>query len=202
MKKLIFVVNIVFLLLSCDNGGGMEETIENPVTITFDTDGGAEIVPMTVEAGSFVNLPTPQKEGYEFLGWYRIRDGNKEMFGDGVYPVFFHDITIYARFVIWYQFEVSNISSTVEEWEHNNVYNNEAYLVTYRWDNPTDGNFSHVAYAWSELAIDVINLEPGTDSFTRLIHKEVFDTPSQRFIYIKCVDKNGNQSKGIRYYIQ
>lgn len=39
-------------------------------TITFDTDGGTEIAPITLEVGAAITLPTnPVKEGYNFIGW-------------------------------------------------------------------------------------------------------------------------------------
>lgn len=39
--------------------------------ITFDTDGGNVISPIIQEVGTPVNEPSnPEKEGYEFLGWY------------------------------------------------------------------------------------------------------------------------------------
>lgn len=40
-------------------------------TISFSTNGGNEVVSQKVEEGKNVNKPkNPQKEGYEFLGWY------------------------------------------------------------------------------------------------------------------------------------
>lgn len=40
-------------------------------TISFNTDGGNEVVSQEIEEGNKINKPTdPTKEGYEFLGWY------------------------------------------------------------------------------------------------------------------------------------
>ena len=40
-------------------------------TISFNTDGGSEVVSQEVEEGKKINKPAdPSKEGYEFLGWY------------------------------------------------------------------------------------------------------------------------------------
>lgn len=46
----------------------------NTYTITFDTDGGLSILPITRAYLSSVVLPTPTKEGYKFLGWYDESD--------------------------------------------------------------------------------------------------------------------------------
>lgn len=42
----------------------------NEYTITFDTAGGSEIAPITLEYGAAITAPaTPEKEGYTFIGW-------------------------------------------------------------------------------------------------------------------------------------
>ena len=73
MKKrvivlLIMALAIVFSLSSCDDIFGGEAV---DVTVSFDTRGGSEIPDVTVKAGEHIAEPnTPEKEGYEFAGWY------------------------------------------------------------------------------------------------------------------------------------
>jgi hypothetical protein len=38
--------------------------------VIFDTMGAGEIEPLKVESGDTVSLPTPEREGYTFGGWY------------------------------------------------------------------------------------------------------------------------------------
>ena len=44
----------------------------NPYTITFDTNGGSEIAPITQDYGTEITAPdNPTREGYTFIGWDR-----------------------------------------------------------------------------------------------------------------------------------
>ncbi len=47
-----------------------KETKEETITITFDVDGGKEVKELTVNIDEEVELPTTEKEGYTFKGWY------------------------------------------------------------------------------------------------------------------------------------
>ena len=51
---------------------------QQSITVTFDTDGGSTVSPITVEQGESINeLPTPTKENNKFLGWYEnLSDAN------------------------------------------------------------------------------------------------------------------------------
>lgn len=44
------------------------------VEYIFDTNGGKEIANVSVEAGTEYTLPTPERDGYEFEGWYLTED--------------------------------------------------------------------------------------------------------------------------------
>lgn len=48
------------------------------VTVTFDSDGGSEVAPITKTYGAMlISLPTPTHEaGIDFLGWYYYNNGN------------------------------------------------------------------------------------------------------------------------------
>ena len=47
-----------------------DEYVAQNRTITFDTNGGNEIAPITQETDSALSLPVPEKEGYYFVGWF------------------------------------------------------------------------------------------------------------------------------------
>ena len=71
----------------------------NQYTITFDTDGGSEIAPITQGYGTTIAKPTdPTKTGYTFAGWYTdVACTNAWNFGSNMLAD--HDMTLYARWV-------------------------------------------------------------------------------------------------------
>ena len=48
------------------------------ITITFDSDGGSKVEKITYKQGTFVQLPTPTKEGYDFDGWIIDKVANED----------------------------------------------------------------------------------------------------------------------------
>lgn len=48
----------------------VKPVVQESFTITFDSNGANKVASVTVVKGNRLQLPVPQKEGYEFLGWY------------------------------------------------------------------------------------------------------------------------------------
>ena len=68
---------------------------EAPVcTVSFDTDGGKEILPIKVEKGQAVKLPEAEKNGHIFLGWYTEKESGEKT--DAEFTVV-EDIMVYAH---------------------------------------------------------------------------------------------------------
>ena len=68
--KSLLIVTCLFLLAACSFGGGGSD-----YSIHFVTNGGKEIKDMTgLNNGDVVTLPTPEKEGFYFNGWYTDED--------------------------------------------------------------------------------------------------------------------------------
>ena len=61
----MLTIGTVCLMSSCTRGGK-----KNNVTITFVTNGGKEIVPITLKKGEELTLPTAEKDGRVFADWY------------------------------------------------------------------------------------------------------------------------------------
>ncbi len=112
-RKLIFLglLSAVFLFAGCENKNKKEDT--NPDTnkiveedvfyqVSFDTDGGSNIMPQSIKNGNKVTRPDdPTKTGvlghtYTFVGWYKDRSYTEEF--DFNLPITV-ETTIYAK---WY----------------------------------------------------------------------------------------------------
>ena len=62
--KLVFVLMLFFGLYGCDIG-------ETEIRIDFESNGGTEVDSIITDGESRVSMPEdPEKEGYEFEGWY------------------------------------------------------------------------------------------------------------------------------------
>ena len=67
-------------------------------TITFDSNGGSEVPPVKVKEGELLQTqPTPTKEGYIFIGWYK--DAAFTEAWDFSKDVVTEDLTLYARWM-------------------------------------------------------------------------------------------------------
>lgn len=60
-------------------------------TVSFNSNGGDYIEPISVREGNAVNLPTPVRTGYTFVGWYY--SGTKYDTNSGIYK----DIVLVAK---------------------------------------------------------------------------------------------------------
>lgn len=71
----------------------------NQYTISFETNGGTEILPITEDYGTAVNAPdiNPEKTGYDFIGWYEDPNFTTEYIFSTM-PA--EDITVYAKWEI------------------------------------------------------------------------------------------------------
>ena len=89
INKLLFVIPFAFMMFGCSKSTKKEskstdKTIENKTTtnkvtkeidkkfnITFDSNGGSNVIGQEVIKGEKITEPTtPTKEGYTFEGWY------------------------------------------------------------------------------------------------------------------------------------
>ena len=67
-------------------------------TITFNSNGGDAVAPITQKIGSQVRQPSsPGKEGCSFAGWYTSPNDPNSLYAFGTMPA--KDITLYARWV-------------------------------------------------------------------------------------------------------
>lgn len=76
----------------------------NQYTISFDTDGGSEVAPITDDYGQAISAPeNPVKEGHNFAGWYTDSEFTSEY---EFTTISAENITVYAKWEIQ-KFDVS-----------------------------------------------------------------------------------------------
>lgn len=90
MKKILLVLTlfITLTLSACTEAPKL-------VTITFETNGGLEVLPVELKGDVEFTLPSSAKEGHEFNGWYLDSELTTEV-GATVIPT--EDMTLYAKF--------------------------------------------------------------------------------------------------------
>ena len=70
-KIIIAAVAVVAVIAIAISVFLVSKNTKSIYTISFNTDGGSEVVGQKVEEGETINKPAdPTKDGYEFLGWY------------------------------------------------------------------------------------------------------------------------------------
>ena len=75
MKKLLFVLMLIFAFVFTGCGGETPEVPDEPIVneykITFEENGGSKVEDYLLEEGKTLTLPEITKEGYTFKGWYK-----------------------------------------------------------------------------------------------------------------------------------
>ena len=98
---IVFAILTMALVLSCAlvacDKTDTPDAPKKEFTITFDTQGGSEVKPITIAEGATITLPrNPTKEGYIFDGWY-LSDAFVEKFV--ATKTVTGDITLYAKWI-------------------------------------------------------------------------------------------------------
>jgi hypothetical protein len=123
MRSYLTVGILAFSLVFAACSGGKDNPAPNPsqtYTVTFVTNGGNALEPVTVNSGTAIQAPTATRNYYELEGWYR--DGalsNRASFPLTVAS----NISLYAK---WEQVEYRFEGSTVN---FEGLYNNSVFWV-------------------------------------------------------------------------
>jgi uncharacterized repeat protein (TIGR02543 family) len=161
-------------------------------TVIFETNSDFKIPSITnISGGAKINKPNdPIKQNYQFIGWFI--DQSLETEWDFQNNAVEDNLILYAKWksTLLYQYEVTNIT---------HIKSGANVLVS--WTNPTDINFSHVriipaGFEWAEsMGASGLDKEPGISTTS------ILDYANTEYIIIKCVDKTGNASEGIKYFL-
>ena len=145
----------------------------NVYKIVFDADGGNAIGDLSVAYQAQFTLPTPEKTGYDFLGWYNVMDDKKAE--SGAYE-WLNDVRLKAKWAIhvmtvnFYDGETRLDTKTVKYGETvtPSIFDKEGYTFE-NWY--TDKEFTNVFNEESAIK-DNVNLYA---KFTANVYKIVFD---------------------------
>ncbi|MBO5261953.1 MAG: InlB B-repeat-containing protein [Clostridia bacterium] len=78
MKKLLMIISLVAVLSLMLSLAAFAQG--NKATVTFDSDGGSAVDPITVDKNSKLTQPqAPTKLGFDFAGWYVLRGEDVEL---------------------------------------------------------------------------------------------------------------------------
>ena len=130
---LLFLV--VVLLSSC------QEEISK-ITITFDEQGGTLVQPMHVESNHTVELPTIEKEGHRFMGWYSGFGVNDAQFTN--LSIVTDDITLYAkwevnRYIIVFRDPYTIYKTETYDFGEEITFPEDPYVPMYSFEGWYDG---------------------------------------------------------------
>lgn len=122
--------------VSQGGGGGGGSITPPPVTdktytVTFNSNGGSAVNPITADYNAPVTLPTPTREGHTFAGWYSDESLNTQYTSDKM-PA--ENITLFAKwtknsYTLTINYVYENGSEAHESYVKSVVYG-EAYTVT------------------------------------------------------------------------
>ena len=122
-------------------------------TITFNAGSGAEVSPAnraTDTTGRLASLPTPTKNGYEFVGWFTIADaaGGTMVTAGAEGTVFKADTVIYARWTLTnYTITYNLDSGTVATPANPTSYT--IATATFKLKNPTRTGYTFTGWTGS-----------------------------------------------------
>ncbi len=131
----VIACSLCALVVACDNS----------LTVSFNTDGGSSIEAVKVENGAQYELPTPEKDGYRFEGWYLAQDFS----GEKVTSITVTDnTTVYAKwtqlFTVTLDAKGGTLSqTTVVLTAGENVYNAVSTLTPVKTDNKFDAWYNN-----------------------------------------------------------
>lgn len=96
MRKLIAALLLVFAGTACAFAAGCAN--KNTVNISFEVNGGVAIADVKKQSGEEYTLPVPERNGYEFEGWYLTVDFS----GEPVETISASDSKYYAKWAQLY----------------------------------------------------------------------------------------------------
>ena len=149
----LLMLTVLFVSISCSEE--QKEPEPTGIVVTFDTQGGSTIDPVSLDPGATVVKPkkNPTQKGYVFLGWYTDKAGTKEY--DFTAAVT-ESITIYAKWVDQTTYEHSDPILP----KGSVALNNNSFSIPMTWSVDPNGKtgLPAVTYSFSGERTNVTNV--------------------------------------------
>ena len=149
----LMMLTVLFVSISCSEE--QKEPEPTGIVVTFDTQGGSTIDPVSLDPGATVVKPkkNPTQKGYVFLGWYTDKAGTKEY--DFTAAVT-ESITIYAKWVDQTTYEHSDPILP----KGSVALNNNSFSIPMTWSVDPNGKtgLPAVTYSFSGERTNVTNV--------------------------------------------
>ena len=157
----------------------------NQYTITFDTNGGSEIAPITQDYGTNITAPAaPTRDGYTFMGW--------DMEIPTTMPA--ENMTITAR---WKDIEKPTGEMRINENSWKAFLNNITFGLFFKDTqtvtiNATDNSGESVTVEYLLSNKELTKAELDGMTFTAYTAPFCIDPDNEYIIYVRLTDKAGN----------
>ena len=175
----LMMLAVLFISISCS--GQPEEEQPSGCVVTFDTQGGSAIDPVSVEPGATVIKPkkNPTQKGYVFLGWYTDKAGTKEYdFKAAVNS----SITIYAKWIDQTTYEHSDPILP----KGSVALNSNSFTIPMDWSVNPKGKtgLPAVTYSFSGERTNVTNVSDALVTAVKTTPQSFFDETPKKILFV------------------
>ncbi len=176
----LMMLAVLFISISC-GGQPSEEPQPQGTIVTFDTQGGSKIDPVSVEPGTKVIKPkkNPTYSGNVFLGWYTDKAGTKEY--DFSSPVT-ESITLYAKWIDQTTYEHSDPILP----KGSVALNNNSFTIPMDWSVNPKGKTGLPAaiYSFSGERTNVTNVTDALVNAVKNTPQDFFDETPKKILFV------------------
>jgi len=167
----------------------------NKYTISFDTNGGTEVEPITQNYNTSVSAPSsPAKNGYRFAGWYSDISLN-EIYEFTAMPA--TDITLYAKWELENYNIIYNLSGGINNSNNPSTFTIESADIILQNPQKVGYNFAGW-YSDSEYKNPVDTIENGTYNNVEVFAK--WEIITYNITYV--MDENAINENAVQYTVE
>lgn len=177
----LMMITVLFIYVSCKEEPAQPEP-ESTVTLTFDTQGGVKMSPITVNPGEKIKkskVKTPSREGYQFLGWFSDTNWKTEV----TFPLTLNEsMTIYAKWINQTTYEHSDPILP----KGSVALNNNSFTIPLEWSADPAGKtgLPAVTYSFSGERTSETNVSEALVNAVKNTPQEFFAETPKNIIFL------------------